>query len=177
MPAQNVLLTKCGRLDTGIWRWCLRPCIRTVYRRISLEFSFIIYNCHKTGKIANSLDFYIELQDVHQPQFWQFFCKINTFPLLDKLPHKIIPCFIISENEGNKCVWDCWYYWYVPLTCLPLLGYVTVCYDIISSLQWAKTCEILGSHSGIGEDSSLQEYDAASQDAASYKTHPIISRC
>jgi len=33
----------------------------------------------------------------------------------------------------------------------------------------------LGSHSGIGEDSSLLEYDSSSQDATNDKTHPIIS--
>jgi hypothetical protein len=52
--------------------------------------------CHETGKFCNCLDFYMELHDVHQPQFWQFFCKLNTFPLLDKLPQKIILYFIIS---------------------------------------------------------------------------------
>jgi hypothetical protein len=63
--------------------------------------------CHETGKISNHLDFYIELQVMHQPQFWQLFCKINTFPLLDKLPQEIILCFIISENDRNEFIWEC----------------------------------------------------------------------
>jgi len=49
-------------------------------------------------------------------------------------------------------------------------------YDNISAPQCAKTYEILSSDSGIGEDSSLLEYDTASQDAASDKTNTIISR-
>jgi hypothetical protein len=39
-----------------------------------------------------------------------------------------------------------------------------------------KTYNILGPHSGIGEDPSLLEYDATPQDATrSDKAHPIIA--
>ena len=94
--------------EDGVWVLVSEPCTDEFVWNIILLFTMKFVNdniyCHETGKISNCLDFYIELQVVHQPQF---FCKINTFPLLDILPQKIIPCFIISENERNKFIWEC----------------------------------------------------------------------
>jgi len=43
-------------------------------------------------------------------------------------------------------------------------------YDVISLLQFAKIYEILDSYSSVGEDSSLLENGAASQNATSDET-------
>jgi hypothetical protein len=36
-----------------------------------------------------------------------FFCKVKIFPLLEELPQKIIPYFIIEWMYASKLIWEC----------------------------------------------------------------------
>jgi hypothetical protein len=53
---------------------------------------------HRKGKISNFLNILLHGVLGHAPTIilMIFFCKVNIFPLLEELPQKIIPYFIIE---------------------------------------------------------------------------------